>query len=123
MREKKNVNLQKIRFNASFKPKILKPLLNSNLSLRLFESMYETRKQVLDIKETAGLDEKSGVFKFPSVQFTTDILEDGPVVNKTMILQIIERYTEIDKKTKEFIKKEKFYGEVQVKLRDMFEKG
>ena len=57
------------------------------------------------------------------MQFTTDILEDGPVANKTLILQIVERYTEIDKKTKEFIKKEKFYGEVKVKLRDMFEKG
>lgn len=44
VREKKNVNLQKIRFTASFKPKVLKPLLNNHLSMRLFESMYETRK-------------------------------------------------------------------------------
>jgi hypothetical protein len=39
-------------------------------------------------------------------------LDEGPVINKTMIIQIVERYTEIDKKTKEFIKKEKVHGEV-----------
>lgn len=86
VKEKKNVNLQKIRFSASFKPKVLKPLLNSHLSIRIYEYMYESRKQVIEFKDTAALDEKSGVYKFPSVQFTTDVLEDGPVVNKTLIL-------------------------------------
>eukprot|EP00347_Sterkiella_histriomuscorum_P022325 403330878 len=123
VKEKKQDKLQKIRFTAALKPKQLKPLQNTQLSLKIFEFMYDSKKQVLDLNDNGILDEKHGIYKFPSVQFTTDILEEGPAINKTIIVQVVEKYTEIEKKTREFIKKERIFGEVKVKLRDLFEKG
>ncbi len=40
-----------------------------------------------------------------------------------MFIQVVEKYTEIVKKTKEFMKKERAVGEVTIKMRDILEKA
>lgn len=78
---------------------------------------------MLDIEESAVLEDNGTHYRFPSVQFTSEILDEGPVINKTIVIQIIEKYTEIVKKTKEFVKKERVFGEVKVRLRELFQRG
>jgi hypothetical protein len=69
-----------------FKPSKAKLLLNSNLSLRIHEFMLDAKKQVLDINENAVLEDNGSYYRFPSVQFTSEILEEGPVINKTIVI-------------------------------------
>ena len=64
----------------------------------------DTRKDFLTAPDFAIHDEE-GYFKFPIVQFTSEILEDGPILNKAFIIQILESYEEQNKKTKEITKK------------------
>ena len=112
-----------MRFYARVKPKQLKPLAHSHLALRIFEISLDSRKMVLDFNENATFEDNTGYYNFPGVQFTTDILDEGPVIMKTLVIQVIEKYSEYIKKTKEFIKKERILGESQVKLREIFEKA
>jgi hypothetical protein len=97
--------------------------MNSKLSLRIFEFLLDSKKQVLDVADTAEYEDTHGIYRFPLVQFTSDILDEGPVVNKTLVIQVVERYVEIVKKTKEFINKERVFGEMEVKMRDVLEKA
>lgn len=50
-------------------------------------------------------------------------MDEGPVINKTIVIQVIEKYTEIVKKTKEFLKKERVFGEVKIRMKELFERG
>lgn len=61
------------------------------------------RKQICDTRPSVSLDENSGnkEFIFPSTHFTTDLLEEGPISNKILAIQMIEEYVELNKKTKE----------------------
>jgi hypothetical protein len=123
VREKKQDKLQKVRFTARVKPKQLKPLTYSYLHLRVYEHILDSRRLVLDSPENGILEDKNGFYKFNPTQFTTDLLEDGPVVTKTLIIQVIEKYTDYIKKTKEFVKRERLFGETKVRLREIFEKA
>lgn len=73
--------------------------------------------------DSAEFDDVSSTYRFPLVQFTSEILDEGPVINKTLIVQVMEKYTEVVKKTKEFVKKERAVGEVSIKMREALEKA
>lgn len=78
---------------------------------------------VVDSSEDAVLEESTGFYRMPPSQFTTDLLDEGPVITKSIIIQVIETYTDYIKKTKEFVKKERLFGECKVRLREIFEKA
>ena len=112
-----------MRFSTRVKPKQLKPLTYSHLQLRIFEHVLESRRLVVDSSEDAVLEESTGFYRMPPSQFTTDLLDEGPVITKSIIIQVIETYTDYIKKTKEFVKKERLFGECKVRLREIFEKA
>jgi len=49
------------------RPKVAKPLMNSKLSLKIFEHVLDSKKQVLDISDHATYDEMTEYYKFPGV--------------------------------------------------------
>jgi hypothetical protein len=50
-------------------------------------------------------------------------LEDGPILNKSFIIQILESYEEQNKKTKEITKKQRVFGQSMVKMRTMLDRA
>ena len=50
-------------------------------------------------------------------------MNEGPVLGKTLIVQVMEKYSEQIKKTQKFIKKERVYGEITLKLKEVFEQS
>lgn len=67
------------------------------------------------------MDENSGSkeFIFTATHFTTDLLEEGPISNKIIAVQMIEEYIELNKKTKDLEQKERVYGEAIIKMKEI----
>ena len=107
--------------------KLQKTLVNSKLTIKIQEIIngdINNRREVLQGKFEADLDEQGNDFKFPFLQITTDLLSDGGNVStKILVIQIIECYQEKNKKTKEFETLQRVFGEAIVCIKDLVEHG
>lgn len=122
--------LQKLRFESKVtlaSAKLQKTLVNSKLTIKIQEIIngdINNRREVLQGKFEADLDEQGNDFKFPFLQITTDLLSDGGNVStKILVIQIIECYQEKNKKTKEFETLQRVFGEAIVCIKDLVEHG
>lgn len=101
--------LQKIRFDCRVTlddPKSQrKKLAKSQMTIRLQEmKVMNVRRDIVEYgKHThvvAEYDEEKQEYRFPYIQFMSDLMSDGPVIQKLIAIQIIEMYQELNKKTK-----------------------
>lgn len=53
----------------------------------------------------------------------SDLMSEGPVIQKLMAIQVIELYQELNKKTKQMEDKQRVFGEAVVSLKDMVTYG
>ncbi len=80
------------------------------------------RKQVMSQENIGPVGPTADqTFQHPTVQFTTDDMDIGPVGNKTIRLHFTEKVEEKDKKTKELKMVQKPIGIATIKLRDLVE--
>jgi len=111
---RKKGELQKIRFECRVTledPKAqAKKLMGSRMTVRLQEMRaMNVRTGIVEYgKHTnvmADYDEEKQEYRFPYIQFMSDMVADGPIIQKLIAIQIIEIYQEQNKKTKEIEEK------------------
>ena len=48
------------------------------------------KRLVLETKVPANYDQKFDCYRFPKIQFTSDLLDEGAAISKTLIISIKE---------------------------------
>lgn len=86
------------------------------MNLKLFEHTTLGKKLIKEFPNHTYYSEQNGKFNFGTVQLTSDCLEDGYVIAKSLGFIIKDNFFEMDRKTDKMLPKIKDIAEIKFKV-------